>query len=89
MKQLNTLLLQGLSLSDPPFFVVEKGSQAILHYLQLKLESSQPWSSLRVAVVGPHRSGKTTLVSKITGSTINPASKKALDVSMPCHMTIT
>lgn len=78
MDQLKTLLLQGLPLTDPPFFVVKEGPQAVLHYLSLKLNSS-PWSSLRVVVLGPQFSGKTTLISKITGT--SPNADKALDVS--------
>lgn len=79
MEQLATLLLHGLSLTDPPHFVVKDGPQAILHYLKLKLTNKMPWSSLRVVIVGPHHSGKSSLISKITGSTISQ--NKALDVS--------
>ena len=81
MTKLTTLLLEGLSLIDPPFFVVEEGPQAVLHYLRLKLGNKLPWSSLRVVVVGPQRSGKTTLISKITGAAPTDPSK-ALDVSL-------
>ena len=90
MTQLQTLELKGLSLVDPPIFVVEEGPQAILCYLRLKLRNKLSWSALRVVVVGPHLSGKSTLVSKITGTT--PNGNKALDVSAYCmhyHMTIT
>ena len=90
MTKLTNLLLQGLTLMDPPYFVVEEGPRAVLHYLRLKLQSHLPWSSLRVVVVGPQHSGKTTLVSKITGTTVD--SSKALDVSLPfpcdSHVTV-
>ena len=65
---------------DPPSFVVREGCSAVLCYLRLKLSNKLSWSSLRVVVVGPHLSGKTTLVSKITG--ITSETKKALDVSV-------
>ncbi len=81
MQSIKVLLLKGLVLTDPPFFVVEQGPRAILHYFRLKLESKVPLSCLRVAVVGPHLSGKTSLISKITG-TPTPARDKALDVSI-------
>lgn len=88
MDQLKTLLLQGLPLTDPPFFVVKEGPEAVLHYLRLKLNSRSPWSSLRVVVLGPQFSGKTTLISKITGT--SPNADKALDVSyLPLSHDIT
>ncbi len=80
MRELTTLLLQGLSLTDPPLYIVGEGPQAVLRYLRLKLKSRLPWSSLRVVLVGPQYSGKTTLVSKITGAATTDSSK-ALDVS--------
>lgn len=85
MTQLQTLQLKGLSLVDPPSFVVEEGSQAILCYLRLKLRNKLCWSALRVVVVGPHLSGKSTLVSKITGIASN--GNKALDVSADCMLS--
>lgn len=80
MDQLVTLLLHGLSLSDPPPFVVREGPRAILHYLRLKLSNKLPWSIVRVVVVGHHLAGKTSLVSKITGGA-PPSTDKGLDVS--------
>ena len=79
MEQLNTLLLCGLSLIDPPF-LIQEGPQAIIKYLKLRLSHKVQWNSLRVVVVGPHNSGKTTLISKITGC--SPTANKALDVSV-------
>ena len=78
MDRLDILLLDGLSLVDPPTLVLGKGPKAILQYLKLKLESQTLWSSVRVVVIGPHRSGKTTLVSKLMGC--STSSKKALQV---------
>ncbi len=79
MDHLNTLLLDSLSLDDPPTFVVEEGPQAILQYLRLKLVNQSAWGSVRVVVVGPHRSGKSTIVSKLTG--VHSRNKRALQVS--------
>ena len=79
MSGLQTLGLEGLSLVDPPSFVMEEGPEAILRYLQLKLRNKLNWSALRVVVVGPHLSGKSTLVSKITG--VSSSGNKALEVS--------
>lgn len=79
MECLVTLLLREVSVCDPPVFVVERGTRAILHYLRLKLSSRSLWSSIRVLFVGTRSSGKTTLISKIAGTPF-PAVDKGLDV---------
>ena len=63
---LSVLHLDGLSLTDPPSFVVSEGTQAILHYLKLRYSSSCPWNSLRVAVVGGKGAGKTSLINRLS-----------------------
>lgn len=84
MDHLNTLLLDEVTLADPPTFVVEEGPQAILQYLRLKLVSQSAWGSIRVVVVGPHRSGKSTVVSKLTG--LSTRNNRALEVSLKQHL---
>lgn len=81
LKNLVTLVLNGLNLFHPPLFVVEEGTAAILDYMRGKLEHTSAWSSMRVIVVGSKGSGKTSLVKKLRGENSSVVSTKGLDVS--------
>lgn len=81
MKQLQSLVTEGLELVDPPPIVTRWGPSALKRYLHFKKSSFVPWSSLRVIVVGPKAAGKTLLVCKLCNDTwINPTPTKGLEV---------
>ena len=71
MSHLHTLLLNDLTLSDPPDPIPSLGTQAILSYLHYKHKSSQAITSLRVVLVGPESVGKTSLVARLKGDPID------------------
>ena len=66
---MQTLLLDGLSLTDPPAYIAALGTKAVLSYLRLKKSSSCVCNGLRVVVVGPQRGGKSSLVTKLKTDT--------------------
>lgn len=81
MTHMHSLLLNGLSLSDPPDPIPSLGTQPLLSYLHYKHKASQAIASLRVVVVGPESVGKTALVARLKGDGIegiNPT--KGLEV---------
>ena len=82
MEHLSSLIIEGITFSDPPPVVAGWGPSHLLRYLRLKRSSSTTWNSLRLVVVGPRGSGKTCLVSKLRGegwTTSSPT--KGLEVS--------
>lgn len=89
LKNLVTLVLDGLNLFHPPHFVVEQGTSAILYYMRGNLEHCSPWSSMRVVVVGSKGAGKTSLVKKLKGESGSiVSSTKGLDVSRPARHSL-
>ena len=70
MTHVHSLLLNGLSLFDPPNSIPSLGTQPLLSYLHYKHKASQAITSLRVVVVGPESVGKTVLVARLKGNEI-------------------
>ena len=87
LKNLVTLVLDGLSLFHPPSFVIEEGTAAILDFMRGKINHSSPWSSMRIVVVGSKGTGKTSLVKRVKGESTSPLTiTKGLDVSQSARL---
>jgi leucine-rich repeat kinase 1 len=81
LAHLHTLVIKDLPLTDPPSPIPSLSTQTILSYLQFKHKSAQSITSMRVVVVGPESSGKTSLIMRLKGESGQTTATKGLEVT--------
>ncbi|MBD2457821.1 leucine-rich repeat domain-containing protein [Nostoc sp. FACHB-87] len=96
LANLTTLYLDNNPLTSPPPEIIEQGTQAILTYLQEKLEDSQRQWVSKLLVVGEGGVGKTSLLRALRGeefdtqeSTTHGIEIKSLPLTHPAKPDVT